>query len=197
MKRPMLNALLFIAGAAIGSAVTWKLVETKYARIAKEEIDSVKEVFARANNYCDTNNDTSNEVDENKDLEEPDPSKVEYEEYVEAVQTLGYIHEEGGAMMGDKPYVIPPEEFGEKEGYTTESLVYFADSVLADDMDHRIEDVESMIGVESLNHFGEYEDDSVFVRNDRLKTDFEILLDERFYADIKKHHYHLAEDNDA
>lgn len=99
--------------------------------------------------------------------------------------------------MGDKPYVIPPEDFGEKDDYSTESLVYFKDGVLADDMDHRIEDVEAMVGVESLNHFGEYEDDSVFVRNDRLKIDFEILLDERVYADVPKHHYHLVEEDDA
>lgn len=196
MKRTMLNVLLFITGAATGSVVTWKLVETKYARIAQEEIDSVKEAFARDQKGNDENS-TSDEAAENEDPEEPDPAEEDYEEYVKTVQTLGYIHEEGGAMMGDKPYVIPPEEFGEKEGYGTESLVYFKDSVLADDMDHRIEDVEAMVGVESLTHFGQYEDDSVFVRNDRLKTDFEILLDERFYADIKKHHYHLAEENDA
>ena len=40
------NVLLFAAGAAIGSAVTWKVVKTKYDRLIQEEIDSVKEAFA-------------------------------------------------------------------------------------------------------------------------------------------------------
>lgn len=195
MKCSMLNVLLFITGAAVGSVVTWKLVETKYARIAQEEIESVKEVFARE--YADKSKDINSENEEQEEHEEPDPSEGDYIKYVETVTTLGYIHEEGGAMMGDKPYVIPPEDFGEKDDYSTETLIYFKDSVLADDMDHRIEDVEAMVGVESLNHFGEYEDDSVYVRNDRLKTDFEILLDERFFADIQKHHYHLVEEDDA
>ena len=47
MKINMINFLMFAVGAAIGSAVTWKLVKTKYERIANEEIESVKEVFSR------------------------------------------------------------------------------------------------------------------------------------------------------
>ena len=41
------NVLIFAAGAAIGSAVTWKLIKTKYEQIANEEIESVKEFFGR------------------------------------------------------------------------------------------------------------------------------------------------------
>lgn len=197
MKRSMLNVFLFIAGAATGSVVTWKLIETKYARIAQEEIDSVKEAFAQIQNGDDTESNAPSKVEESEEYEEPDPSEEDYEEYVETVQDLGYIHEEGGAMMGDKPYVISPDEFGEKDGYQTETLMYYADSVLADDMDHRIEDVEAMVGVESLTHFGEYEEDAVHVRNDRHKTDYEILRSDNLYADVQKRHYHLVEENDA
>ena len=38
---------MFAAGAAIGALVTWKLVKNKYERIAQEEINSVKETFAK------------------------------------------------------------------------------------------------------------------------------------------------------
>ena len=44
--------------------------------------------------------------------------------------------------------------------------------------------MEEMVGFESLNHFGEYEDDSVFVRNDAKKCDYEILLDQKLYSDV-------------
>ena len=43
MKCKFINVLVFAAGAAIGSAVTWKVVKTKYERFAQEEIESVKE----------------------------------------------------------------------------------------------------------------------------------------------------------
>ena len=86
----------------------------------------------------------------------------------------------------DTPFIITPEEFGELDDYTTISLTYFADNVLADENDEKISDydIESMIGSESLEHFGDYEDDSVFVRNDKLKCDYEILKDNMRWVDI-------------
>ena len=42
----MINKILiFAAGVAIGSAVTWKLIKDKYKKLADEEIASVKEVW--------------------------------------------------------------------------------------------------------------------------------------------------------
>ena len=35
---------IFAVGAAIGSAVTWKFVETKYKKLADEDIASYKEM---------------------------------------------------------------------------------------------------------------------------------------------------------
>lgn len=44
----MINKILiFAAGVAIGSAVTWKLVKDKYKKLADEEIASVKEVWSK------------------------------------------------------------------------------------------------------------------------------------------------------
>lgn len=177
------KVFIFAAGAAIGSAVTWKLLRDKYAKLAQEEIDSVKEVFSKKKNGPTT----IDEVVESKEV-----NTETLESLKDKVQELGYINysniskeEEGGSDMIDKPFVIEPEEFGETD-YETVSLTYYADGVLADDRDNVIEDVEGMVGVESLDHFGEYEDDSVFVRNDRLETDFEILLDLRKFSDVVK-----------
>ncbi len=86
----------------------------------------------------------------------------------------------------DKPYVIPPEDFGEEGDYEIKSLTYYADGVLTDDWDNVIEDIDELIGEESLTHFGEYEDDSVFVRDDQMKIDYEILRDVRNFADIPR-----------
>lgn len=56
-----------------------------------------------------------------------------------------------------------------------------------------VEDVEDSVGFESLSHFGEYEDDSVYVKNDARKCYYEILLDERNYSDVIKHMPHPVE----
>ena len=41
----MKNVFIFLGGAAIGSLITWKYVETKYKKLAEEEITSVKELY--------------------------------------------------------------------------------------------------------------------------------------------------------
>ena len=62
------------------------------------------------------------------------------------------------------------------------SLTYYSgNGVLVDDNEEQVDNVEELVGEDSLKHFGEYEDDSVYVRNDERKCDYEILLDESNY----------------
>jgi hypothetical protein len=91
------------------------------------------------------------------------------------------------------PYVISPDEFAERKDYDTVSLTYYKDKVLTYENDEIVKDVDGLIGRDSLNHFGEYEDDSVFVRDDELKRDYEILLDQRNFTDVVSRHPHQAE----
>ena len=89
-------------------------------------------------------------------------------------------------MKDNRPYVIDPDDFGE-EGYHTVSLDYYADGVLAY-MDSgaviKPEEVDEIVGRDSLTRFGEYERDTVYVRNDKRKTDYEILANVDKYSDI-------------
>lgn len=93
-----------------------------------------------------------------------------------------------------RPYVISPDEFGEYSDYSQISLTYYSDNVLADENNERVEDVDRAVGIDFSDHFGEYEDDSVFIRNERLKVDYEILLDQRKYSDILEANPYLKED---
>lgn len=180
---------IFATGAVVGAAASWYFAKTKYERIAQEEIDSVKEVFSKRAVSEDEPEDTdisskeeeSNMMDYARNLE-----REGYTDYSNPDdETVKIVKEERGDE-GSKPYVISPDEFGEVDGYSEISLTYYADNILTDDLDDPIEDVPGTVGFESLNHFGEYEDDSVFVRNDRLKCDYEILLDNRYFADVCK-----------
>jgi hypothetical protein len=166
---------MFSLGAVVGSAAAWYLTKTKYEKIAQEEIDSVKEAFSRRGRRAETN-----PVDEAAFV----PTESDKEEYVNIVKH--YKKGDSESMdVGTAPYVIPPDEFGEMD-YDAVSLVYYEDDVLCYDLSGEvIYNRDEIIGEESLKHFGEYEDDSVFVRNDRLKTDYEILRDNRNYSDVE------------
>ena len=199
MNKTMFGMLTFAAGAVIGSAVTWKLVKTRYEQITQEEIDSVKEYYGQKFETKKTETEvTEEEWNSDKPLD-----LYSVKEYLEKIRENGYGAgvnndpvEEGGVTMVDSPRVIPPVEFGNIEGYEQITLFYHADGVLADDFGNPIESVMNMIGIDPAKHFGEYEPDSVYVRNDYLKTDFEILRDESKSTEVKKLDYHLTDTED-
>lgn len=180
------NMFIFAAGAAIGSAVAWFYAKKYYEKIANDEIDSMKEWLARRVEEQDKRE----EPDEAAEFEEEelaDEDKDEYEKIVEKLSYNNYYHGPAKEVDDmDEPYVIKPEIFGEEDDYEEVSLTYYADGVLCDERDNRIEDIAGTVGEDYAEHFGDYEDDSVFVRNDRLKTDFEILKDWRNYSDLDK-----------
>ena len=175
----------FLIGAAVGSITTWKLLKTKYERIAQEEINSVKDVYSK--NYGNDEEDIEDIPDEQNPINEID-DKPDLSIYTAKLKEQGYLkdedEEEGGTDEMEKPYVISPEEYGERDGYDLYSYTYYADKVLADEYNEPIEDVDGIIGLESLKHFGEYGDDSVYIRNDELKADYEILLDDEKHSDL-------------
>lgn len=192
MNYNITKVAIFLAGAAVGSVVTWKIVKTKYEQIAQEEIDSVKAVFSK--NHEETEEDQGEEKPAS-DISNPIADKPNIAEYVSTVEKTGYdtfskqkkekTKEEEANYMKDGPYVISPEEFGELDNYETISLTYYdGDGFLADDMDELVDDVDSTVGWDSLESFGEYEDDAVHVRNDKRKCDYEILRDLRKYSDV-------------
>lgn len=167
------NIAVFATGAAIGSFVTWRLLKNKYEQIAQEEIDSVKEAFATSRSKADAESTDEENFEEAVDQYESILQEEGYVDYSARTKTKG-----GNPDMRDKkPYVIPPEEYGEIYEYDTRNLTYYDNGVLTDEDDNVIDDVENLIGEDALNHFGDYEEDSVHVRNDRLKVDYEILRD--------------------
>lgn len=196
MKNTLTNIVIFAAGAAIGSAVTWKILKDRYEQIAQEEIDSVKAAYS---GRTQSDEPVEKEEDILEETDEEVNALTDIRKYATMIQKQGYVDYANTGKPAKEvdnvnaPFVIPPEEFGERDGYETISLIYFADGVLTDDDYEIVEDVDNVVGRESLNHFGEYEDDSVFVRNDELTADYEILLDQRNYRDVIKTKPHSAE----
>lgn len=192
------NLFVFVAGAAVGSLVTWMFMKEKI-ELLKAELDEMDEYYVRCDEY-----DSEESLDEEEEAHDTTVNslhvKPDIMEYAKRVQDRGYVDYSGGKPAAEpkaednveRPYVISPEEFGEI-GYDQVSLTYYADEVLTDQDGDIIEDVDDIVGRDSLETFGDYEDDSVFVRDDRRKVDYEILADPRHYTDVFKTNPHLAE----
>lgn len=195
MTNTLSKVLAFTAGAVVGGLVTWKIVERKYAQIANEEIDSMREYFKDKYGVEGEEEDVSkDDVDT-----DPDQTQIDIREYAKQLAANKYTDYSGTGKEKeevddvDKPYVISPEELGELDGYETTTLYYHANGILTDDQGEVIEDADDIIGIDPLNHFGQYEPDSVCVRDDARRVDYEILYDSTPHKDGVNTDPYLAE----
>ena len=180
------NVLLFTAGLVMGSVVTWKMTKDKYEQWANDEIRMMREYY----------NQKEEEYYEEEDLdEEPIEAEVRTErntkpdltEYTSRLNESGYTdyseiskkdeEEDNESDMEEKPYVISPEEFGDFDDYETIELTYYKNGYVTDDQDILMsnDEVEEAIGWNNITRMGEYEEDALHVRNEKRKTDYEIL----------------------
>lgn len=182
-----------IIGAGIGVAGTYSYFKDKYEKLAEKDFNS-RRVFD------EDKKEESVEPIVEKTADSRTVDKPSIAECAAILQREGYVNysdmqnkKQKQEIAVDRPYVIQPSDFGEFDDYEKISLTYTADGVLLDDMNEIVDDIEETVGEDSLEHFGEYEDDSVYVRNDAKKCDYEILLDQRNYQEIFETHPHRTE----
>lgn len=186
-------------------------VREEYQRLTKimrMEIDACRKATAAHtkdedtvdNDYDDYDDNDDNDddypEDDDRDFTEKEKEQVEYykitSRYRGSYNENNEIKEEGEENGDDEvpyingPYVITPEDFASSPpGYNCCPLDYYKDGVLADGWGVQM-DVEETIGEEALDHFGEYVDDVVYVRNERLELDYEVTRDPRTYKEAER-----------
>lgn len=210
MNKKLFGAIMFAVGAVIGSAVTYKVVKTKYEQIAQEEIDSVKEEYtdlmvkmkqhlkekATYEGPQDSDEAAAEEEDDEyypdddeRDFTEREAQQIEY--YKLTSKYRGGHADDAEDDENDEevpyingPYVITPEDFScSPPGFNAQTLDYFSDGVLADDWGVKV-DVDETIGEDNLDRFGEYVDDILYIRNERTEIDYEVTKDPRTYDEV-------------
>ena len=189
----MKGLLIFAAGLAVGAVAGALVVKNKVLADAKAEIDEVREYYRESRGKVNRENvEETEEVKEVekkeyelKDIQIKDEPKTGLTNYSQ-ITKMYMSKDEFQAPMYDDPFVIDPSEFGENPEYDTETLTYFADGVLVDDVDDVIEEPDIVVGLENLKIFEEFGATTVYVRNDIYKTDYEIIRDDWNYSDLKE-----------
>ena len=184
MNDKLSSVIIFCGGVFIGGFLTWDFFKTKYEKIADEEIASVKETFEHKEPRPDKNYKVEETLKGN-------------DAYINIIDSNGYRNYSNTAIETDKkggtadmelkqPYVITPEQYEDNVDYTKVSLTWYNDEVLEDDWGNVL-DPDDVIGSDALKTFGQYEKDSVFVRDDDEQIDYEVLLDTRSYKETYGH----------
>ena len=188
----MKGLLIFAAGLAVGAVAGAVIIKNKVLADAKAEIDEVREYYRESRGVKEVEEvkeKVEETIDHIQDLIKEHETKPQTEkEHTNYSQiTKMYMSEdEFQTPMYDDPFVIDPSEFGEIPEYDTETLTYFADGVLVDDVDDVIEEPDIVVGLENLKVFEEFGATSVYVRNDIYRTDYEIIRDDWNYSDLKE-----------
>ena len=200
----MHKAIIFIGGVAVGSFVTWRLLKEKYIRQTQEEINEVREHYRKKKESEEVTVDSNGATETN---EKPDlieyAAKLTKNGYIDYTNPKSIVKATGDTIdavvqkaneesldpvilndpLYQPPYIISPEDFAIDDEYTIVNLNYYIDGVLTDEDDNIVENVDDVVGLENLNHMGEYEDDALHIRNENYKCEYEILLSRRLYHD--------------
>ena len=206
MSNSLKNIIIFVAGAAVGSVATWKLIVSKYTKYADDEIAEVRDYYRKKYSNLDNTTETKDDI--------PEPTVEERAaEVIRLARKNGYVNysdmsdkqeetmkniDVSEYIVEDGPYQITPEEFDTKDGYTVVSLTYYSDKVVTDEDGDRVENVEDLVGEDTLSLIGTMDEDgdildAVYARNDNLKADYEILYDQRTYASVSNRKPHQVE----
>ena len=195
MNDKLSSVIIFCGGMFIGGFLTWDFFKTKYEKIADEEIASVKETFEHREPRPDKNYKVEEALKGNDEYINVSPGVSE--RIIKIIDSNGYRNYSNTAIETDKkggtadmelkqPYVITPEQYEDNVDYTKVSLTWYNDEVLEDDWGNVL-DPDDVIGSDALKTFGQYEKDSVFVRDDDEQIDYEVLLDTRSYKETYGH----------
>lgn len=191
MKKSIIAA---IGGAIVGAGVAYIFVKKKYNIIIDELSNQVNDFIVPVPEEVTEDNIVVVDSDMDKKIKLPSYDTS----YINEVEKTGYNEmfkekekpaskKSGGRKkkVADIEY-IDPVTFGDDKDYDTLTFTYYADGVVANEDNEEIADYEivSLLGENFEDHFGEYEQDSVNVKNNKTKTYYEVLKDDRCYSEV-------------
>lgn len=196
------NVVCLLIGAAAGSLITWKVLKTKYEQLDQEERenDPWDDSYTEDESDNESEDELVNDVAKLAELNDEAAKIVNKYNYASVFDEKhdnvknGEIEEEpddeDDEEVAARPYTISPEEFEQFSDYTSMTLEYYRDKILADDTDEIITDVDEIVGWDNLEKFGEYEPDIVYVRNEERKVDYEICRNLTTYKEALEEYTH-------
>lgn len=198
--------IMFVLGGSVGSLITAvvmrRLIETKYNQLAEAEISEMREHFRAKQVVADEKPDLERIVEERGYVPPPpgglnvvqpvidvEPIELEEEDDEDEVKNIfkdGWNYEvELALRSADKPYVIHQDEYSDR-GFSGVTLTYYeGDDILCDEHNKPIDNKDQLIGEENLARFGHGSGNPniVYIRNELLSIDIELLKDDGSYVE--------------
>jgi hypothetical protein len=196
----MKSILMFIGGIVVGAGASWVYHKNKYEQMVQDEVESLREHMknGKSTNTEPTEFEAKDENEEIKQAKEYYDNNLAEEEYDESMARVHNLvrenhytssndKEENMANKYKKPFVVTPDDFASVPGFDTDTFYYHQDDIISNGDNEMLgeHEVEQILGLSVLQikeQFGVYEEDSVYIRNMRMKCDYEILREEENFT---------------
>lgn len=197
-------AISCCAGFVSGAVGAWLVARKHYISVYEEYIDTI---IKHTETEIETKKEDDHDILAKAAINKPDPETLtnekgytHYKEFFksEDAPVVEETPEEEAVTDADavkaveinvemEPQIIPPESFGLEDDYDRITYFWYMDEVLCDEKDNPIKgDITYIVGKDFMNHYGEYEDDAVYIKNDALKLYIEVLKEFQTYEDYRK-----------
>jgi len=175
--------VIFMVGFGLGAVAAKMALKREYEELVQEEVESLRETAARRKGLRDEKEEV---VDVKKTAKEIHKKLAKrYGGSDREQQELSEIEQNYGNHPTDgTPYAISLEEFSEEMDHFEKSTIYYydEDDTLADEQEEMIQDVLAIIGPSVLDHLQQAKSDVVYVRNEKMQIDYEIIVLDKSYA---------------
>lgn len=182
MKAKLL--MLFI-GMTIGSVITALYLGEKHAQeMEEEEIEYTRDEgpLRRYNQPPEITSHATEPGDKILIM-----NKDRYKKVATNYNTRSDIGSEVSPIkVNNEPYLISIDEFSEDDSGNEKITVFYykKDAVLTDEDEEVIEDVEEVLGKEAIECFNIPGYEVIYVRNNRIEIDYEVVIQDKSYFDM-------------
>lgn len=169
------------ATAGIGFGAGFLVAKRKYDAINKAQYDDLLARYV----LVERSENSSSEPKPEEKKEEPTISP-----YVAQLDNLTItltskkeeIEETVNTNYDNMISLITPMEYGEDPTYDNITLTYYADGALARDGDDElIDNIDDVIGIDSMKYLGKYEDGVLYIKNDITRAYYEVTESDQTY----------------
>jgi hypothetical protein len=173
--KPVTKWMLILSGMALSFGAGFILAKKKFDDLNDTQIEEIRLMYEEKYKKPQSN------AVENQTNYIPTPVAMMIEN--KPMETI--VNEIVKSRYENMIHIISPIEYGEDMTYDAVGLTYYSDGVLArDDDDTIIENIDEVIGINSLKYLGEYADGVLYIKNDILNTYYEITDSDKTYAEV-------------
>lgn len=162
------TVIAFLAGAGLGTAITWLSLKRNYEKSIQEEVASLRETF---------NNRLDSAIKAEKALNKPELVSPTYEESIKTYSVFDKDEESPKEEdFAKEPYYISADEFAKNSSYDKRTVVFYVDDEIFTDLEGYPQQVTEYLSSQIIDDLktAEPDEDLYFVRNEAYGLELEI-----------------------